>query len=235
METAYGLTGKSSADGKTTIVVHRIPFLSLKPADIADPDTIPDATLRQALRAATGSRTGKEFEQALHSFAKYHPVFKNIRHIRVREPLNVIPIRDRDGNAYKAYKGGSNARYNVWSLPDGAWRAYVVQMFEAHQPGHQDARPHPAAKKILCLRQNDLVAVERDGGPREILRVVKFTQNGQMTLVGHTEAGALAERDKNPNDPFKLSSPTVAGLKKMKIRQVYVDPVGRVFDPGPRD
>lgn len=231
MDTAYGLTGEMAADGKTPIVVHRLPFFSLKPKDI---DALQDGALRAALQAAVRGREGKPYEQALARFAKEHPLFKGIRRVRVREALNVIPILDRNGRAYKGYKGGSNARYNVWALPDGTWRHDVVSMFDAHQSTHQDPRPHPAAKKILCLRQNDLVAVERDGGMREIMRVVKFTLNGQITLIGHAEGGALAERDKNPNDPFKIYSPTAGGLRKMKIRQIRVDPIGRVFDPGPR-
>lgn len=234
METAYGLTGETAADGKTPIVVHRVPFLSLKPKDIADPLCLPDFALREALRAATGQLTGKAFEQALAAFAKNHPLFMGIRHVRVREPLTVIPIHDKTGLAYKAYKGGSNARYNVWRLPDGTWQHEVVSTFDAHQAGHQDSRPHPAAKKILCLRQNDLVAIERNGGTPEIMRVVKFTLKGQITLAGHTEGGALTDRDKSPNDPFKLYSPTASGLQKLKARQVRVDPIGRVFDPGPR-
>lgn len=234
MDTAYGLTGETAADGKTPIVVHRVPFSSLTPKDIADPLCLPDTALREALRAATGQLTGKAFEQALAQFAKGNPLFKGIRHVRVREPLTVIPIRDKTGQVYKAYKGGSNARYNIWRLPDGTWQHEVVSMFDAHQAEHQNSRPHPAAKKILCLRQNDLVAIERNGGAPEIMRVVKFTLNGQITLVGHMEGGALADRDKNKNDPFKLYSPTVSGLQKLKIRQVRVDPIGRVFDPGPR-
>jgi CRISPR-associated endonuclease Csn1 len=233
-DTAYGLTGDVAADGKTPIVVHRVNFSSLKPADIADPLRIPDPVLRNALSAATRGLTGKPFEQALACFSTKHPVFKGIRHVRVREPLNVIPIRDREGKAYKAYKGGANARYNVWALPDGTWRHDVISMFDAHQKAHQDIRPHPAAKKILCLRQNDLVAVERNGAPREIMRVVKFTLNGQITLAGHVEGGALDKRDKDPGDPFKIYSPSVGGLKKMNIRQIRIDPLGRVFDPGPR-
>ena len=232
MDTAYGLTGETAADGKTPLVVHRVPFSSLKPQDI---DELQDDTLRAALQAAVRGLDGKLYEQALARFSREHPLFKGIRRVRVREALNVIPISDRSGRAYKAYKGGSNARYNVWALPNGTWQHDVISMFDAHQPAHQDPRPHPAAKKILCLRQNDLVAIERDGGTREIMRVVKFTLNGQITLIGHAEGGALAERDKNPNDPFKIYSPRAGGLRKMKIRQVRVDPIGRVFDPGPRE
>src|SRR3546814_10293265 len=72
--------------------------------------------------------TGKPFEAALKHFRETHPVFKGIRRVRVREPLNVIPIRDKAGRAYKAYKGDANARFDVWRLPSGKWTADIVSM-----------------------------------------------------------------------------------------------------------
>lgn len=234
-DTAYGFTGQVAADGKTPIVVHRVPFASLKPADIISPDRIPDEALRDALFAATRDLTGKPYEQALARFAKQDPVFQGIRRVRVREPLNVIAIRDKNGRPYKGYAGSSNDRYNVWHLPDGKWEHRVIQTFDAHKPYFIEDRPHPAAKKIMCLRQNDLIAVERGGIPIEIMRVVKFTLNGQITLAPDNEGGKLADRHKNPNDRLQIINPTVSGLKKMKARQIRIDPLGRVFDPGPRD
>lgn len=235
-DTAYGLTGQFAADGKTPIVVHRVPFASLKPGDIADPTRIPDQALRDALFAATRDLTGKSYDQALARFAAQHPVFKGIRRVRVREALNVIPIRDKEGRPYKAYKGDSNARYDVWRTPDGKWVADIVSMFDAHRPDIGDRRPHPAAKKVLSLRQNDMLAVERDG-EKQILRVVKFSSTGQITLAPQNEAGALKARDASPQDvdPFKYIYSSGSGLKKMRARQIRIDPLGRVFDPGPRE
>lgn len=244
-DTAYGLTGLKAADGKTPIVVHRIPLASLKPAQIADPDCIPDETLRNALWLATRDCSGKAFDQALARFAKDgsgldkhgNPLFKGIRRVRVREPLNVIPIEDASGQAYKAYKGDANARYDVWRLPDGKWQADVVPMFDAHAPLAEDRRPHPAAKKVLSLRQGDVIAVEREGTARELLLVKGFNQHGRLTLAAPNEAGTLKARDAQPNDidPFKYTYLSPGSLKKAKARQVRIDPLGRVFDPGPRD
>lgn len=232
-DTAYGLTGLTSDSG-LPIVVHRVPLLSLKPADITDPIRIPDAALQRALWRATEGLSGKEFEAALAKFSKSDPVFKGIRHVRVREGLNVIRIKDRAGRAYKGYQGDSNSRYNVWRMPDGKWTHQVITTFDLHQPGFVEQRPHPAAKKVLSLRQNDLIAIERDGAPRQIMRVQKYGQNGQIFLIEHNEAGKMADRDKSPNDPFKLWGPGTSALKKMKARQIRIDELGRIFDPGPR-
>lgn len=240
-DTAYGLTGLVAADGKTPIVVHRVPLMSLTPDDIADPIRIPDLPLRNALADATrrfsDKKFKKEFDLALVRFAKTHPVFKGIRRVRVLEPLNVIAIKDRAGRAYKAYKGDANARFDVWRLPDGKWVSDTVSMFEAHQAGSAKRRPHPAAKKILSLRQNDLLAIEREGsGDAQIVRVVKFSAKGTIALAADNEAGPLKARDAAPRDvdPFKYILSSASGLKKLSARQVRVDPLGRIFDPGPR-
>lgn len=240
-DTAYGLTGDFGPDGKTPVVVKRVDFFSLDAKDIADPDRIRDATLRDELQRATAGKTGNDFERALASFKRDHPQFKGIRHVRVlgeragTPTLNVIPIKDNQGRAYKAYKGNANARFLIWRMPDGTWKHDTISVFKAHQAGFAPPRPHPAAKKILDLRQNDLIAIDRGGGP-EFMRVVKFSESGQVTLAAHNEAGALKARDTASNDvdPFKYIAPTAGGLKKIKARQVRIDPLGRVFDPGPR-
>ncbi|MFD1611985.1 type II CRISPR RNA-guided endonuclease Cas9 [Sphingomonas tabacisoli] len=231
-DTAYGFTGDMAADGKTPIVVHRVPLMGLKPADISNSERIPDPTLRAALHRATEGRSGKEFEAALAKFSKDH----GVRRVRVREPLNVIPIRDKQGRAYKAYKGDANARFDVWRLPNGRWTSDIVSMFDAHERDSKERRPHPAAKKVLSLRQNDMVAIERNRSAPEIVRVVKFSGNGQIALAEHNEAGALKARDATPNDldPFKYILSSAGGLKNLKARQVRIDPLGRIFDPGPR-
>jgi CRISPR-associated endonuclease Csn1 len=248
-DTAYGLTGDVATDGRTPIVVHRVPLMSNKPADISDPDRIPDPTLRAALHRATDGLSGKAYEAALAGFAKTHPQFAGIRRVRVREPLNVIRIHDRNGKPYKAYKGDANARYDVWQMPNGKWMHDIVSMFDAHQRPHelteeekaagkkvQPKRPHPAAKKVLSLRQNDMLAIERNGGAPEIVRVVKFSTIGAIALALHQEGGALKARDAAPSevDPFKYIYSSGGGLKNLKARQVRIDPLGRIFDPGPR-
>lgn len=234
-DTAYGLTGDTNAKG-VPMVVHRVPLGSLKPADIADPERIPDPVLRDALARATEGKCGKDYDAALAWFAQQDSQFAGIRRVRVREPLSVIPIKDTSGRVYKAYKGDSNARFDVWRIPDGKWVSDIVSMFDAHQPAQAERRPHPAAKKILSLRQSDMLAIERDGGAREIVRVVKFSGNGGIQLAGSTEAGALKARDATPQglDPFKYINSSAGGLKKIKARQVRIDPLGRIFDPGPR-
>jgi CRISPR-associated endonuclease Csn1 len=233
-DTAYGFTGQMAPDGRVPIVVHRVPLLSLKTGDISSSDRIRDVPLRKALHAATRGETEKTLPGALTRFSRSHPHFRGIRGLRVCEPLTLVPIRDDAGRVYKGYKGDANARYDVWRLPDGKWVPDVVPLFDAHQREAPDRRPHPAAKKVLSLRQNDMLVLEHDGRMR-CARVVKFSTNGQLVVADAHEAGALKARDASRDDPFKYIYMSASSLKRARARQIRVDALGRVGDPGPRD
>ena len=116
-------------------------------------------------------------------------------------------------------------------------RGYTGARALQKRAGDKKAKPHPAAKRVLSLRQNDLIAVEREGGPREIMRVVKFAGGGQITFASDNEAGALKARDAEAKDidPFKYFYSSASGLQKAKARQIRLDELGRIFDPGARD
>jgi CRISPR-associated endonuclease Csn1 len=231
-DTAYGLVHD---DNGNPVAVHRRPFLSLRPKDLP---AIRDSQLRAWLEANTKGLDGKDFTARLMKLRQQdgHP-YKRIRRVRVVERLSLIPIHDAAGRAYKGYKGDANFRYDVWEMPDGKWRADIVTMFEAHRPDidWQARRPHPAARKVLSLKQNDMVAYEQPGVGPTIGRVVKFNTAGQIYFAGHLEAGALKARDADTDDPFKYFSKSANGLREVKARQIRVDEAGRVFDPGPRD
>ena len=226
-DTAYGFTGQTDAKGNT-IVVRRKPLGGLKPADIP---CIRDRDLRAALHDWIDGLDGKGLERALAEFPSKGPLqFRGVRRVRVTEPLTVIPIRNREGKAYKGYKGDSNYRYDIWEMPDGKWRSQVVSMFDAHQPGVQD-RPHPAAKRVMSLFRDDMLAIERGSGERELVRVVKFSEN-QFAVAPPNEAGALKARDADKGDPFKYIYPSPNTLKSWRARKVDTDEIGRVRDPG---
>ncbi len=231
-ETAYGLTDEKDDKGNK-VVVTRENFLSLESKDIP---TIRDPNLQAELYSATQGLDKKEYQEALLRFARNHKLYKGIRHVRVLLPRNVIEIKDKTGKAYKGYMGNSNYRYDVWETLDGKWNSEVVSMFDAHQPKWRSEfhKNNPTARKVLSLQQNDMVAYNDPEKGYVIARIVKFGQNGQIFFAPHNEADVSA-RDSNKNDPFKLTVKTATGLKKMQFRQIRVDEMGRVFDPGAQD
>ena len=231
-DTAYGLTGEKDERGND-IVVHRVPLSALTKREHIN--GVRDPVLRAALLSWTDGYDGKAFDERLRQFPRLGPLpYRDVRRVRVVEPLSVIPIRDRNGRVYKGYKGDSNFRFDVWELKDGKWVAEVTSMFDAHQPGWSSAvrAGNPTAKKVLSLQQGDLVAVEPEGGERKLMRVVKFSVNGQLTLAGHAESGDLRARNKDASDPFRYTAPTAGGLQRLRARQVRIDEVGRILDPG---
>lgn len=230
-DTAYGFTGETDAKGNS-IVVRRVPLNSFK--KLADLERVRDPDLKAALCQHLDGLEGKAFEKAIGEFGEreWHP-YRDIRRVRVVEPLTVIPIRDRNGRIYKGYKGDSNYRYDVWELSDGKWVNEVVSMFDAHQPGWLSGvrAANPTARKILSLHRDDVLAIERNGGDRELVRVVKFSEK-QFAVAPPNEGGALKGRDADKEDPFKYSYPSPNTLKAWHARQVRIDEIGRVLDPG---
>ncbi len=229
-DTAYGPTQLTDSKGAPIVVRRKAIAEFSKYADLA---AIRDEHLKTALQAATAGLGGKDFEQAVLAFSKRPGIYRNMRRIRILETLKTIGIRDRNGIVYKSYKGDSNDRFEVWQMPDGKWIAGAVTTFEANQLQencHND-RPHPAAKKVLKLRQHDMLAIDLDG-TTSICRVVKFGQS-QIVLAPHHEAGALKKRDAELADPFRYINRSAGSLKRDNARQVRIDLLGRIFDPGP--
>src|SRR3546814_14297641 len=93
-------------------------------------------------------------------------------------------------------------------------------MFDAHRPDQSDRRPHPAAKKVLSLRQNDMLAIDRDGVEAAIVRVVKFSTIGAIALAPANEGGALKARDAMADDPLRYIYSSAGRRKTLKARQI---------------
>ncbi len=229
-DTAYGFAGEERKG--VPLVVHRVPFASLTEKDLP---LIRDRALADALHGAIAGLSGKDLAAALQRFAG-EGKYRGIRHVRVIEPISVVPIRDKAGRIYKGYKGDANYRYDVWEMPDGKWVEDVITMFDAHRSeGSPEARrPHPAARRVLSLHQNDMVAYDHPKDGHTIARVVKFSP-GMVAFAGNREGGALKTRDVDPGDPFKYFYKSAGAMRGVNLRQVRVDEVGRVFDPGPQD
>lgn len=226
-ETAYSII-----DG--THVASRTDLLSVKPAQLQDEPgrsgQIRDPQLRKALRAATADKTGKDYENALREFAAKPGPYQGIRRVRIVTPLQEqarVPVPAQE--PIKAYQGGSNHCFEIWRLPDGKIEHQVITTFEAHTVDELK-RPHPAAKRLLCVHKGDMVALERDG--QTIIGHVQKTDiaNG-LFIVPHNEANADA-RNRDKSDPFKWIQIGARPAVAAGIRRVSVDEIGRLRDGG---
>ena len=245
-DTAFGLSGEATKTGQL-LVVTRKPLDSLKPTQIARTEPgkggmIRDTDLRQKLAVATKGKEGKDFDAALAAFAAKKGPYQGIRHVRLIEPLSVAPISNGKERPTKAYVTRGNHRYEVWKMPDGKYRDWVVPNFYAHKADLAfDARPaipatcqrpHPAAQMVLRLQKNDMVCLEDGSGHKVIATVEKFDGNGTIEMIPHTEANAADRYSKNKADNVYIRR-TANTLVKAKARRVHVDEMGRLRDPGP--
>ena len=236
-DTAYGPTGETDDQGNE-LVVRRIPITDIgKPADIMKIRTNAHghSELRDRLWQATRDLEGKAFEQAVVEFASSDAKFKGIRHVRIAEIASPVWITHGKGRHKKGYLPGGNDRFEVWELSCGTWDAEVVTMFDAHRPDFvpRMRREHHNARKIMSLKKGDMVAYnDPETGNRIVAIVRKFDQrNKQLYLDPHNEAGDLDKRERERT--YKPLRPRPNPLKGYKPRQVRIDEIGQVFDPGP--
>lgn len=258
-DTAYFPVSEPGKDGASEVETRRV-IASFE--TMAEIESILDRPLRDALKAFVEEKLkgGGKFTDACAAFAEE----TKIRKVRMRERLRVIPIRDRAGRVYKAYKGDSNDYMEIWRLPTGAWTGQAISTFDANQHNRvARARPHPAAKLLMKLYNDDLIRLVDDSGTERTMRVVK-TSKQTVVLADHFESGNLKDRNdgtskakkaiaagtmvpnrdskRPPREPnavlaetggFEYLSRAVSKLPDLQFRKIHVSPAGRVSDPGP--
>jgi CRISPR-associated endonuclease Csn1 len=226
-------------------VAHRVPVASLTgwtpektAAAIADP------RLRAHIDAALAA--GDKTKQAAALAVIPHDAAGTVvRRVQVAERLDgTAAIADRrTGRPYKRVKLDANHRAEFWKLPSRGPKAGEVAMLvvpmleaaraaEARRLGRQtpDTRPHPAARLLMTLHKDDIVAFGL-GAERRFLRVVKF-RDGQVNLAEVHEGGSLKARDADKSDTFKYVNASVSRLRTEHARKIFVDAAGRVRDLG---
>ncbi len=226
-------------------VAHRVPIQSLAGWSAEDVTTaVPDPDLRARILGALAA-DGKPAQAAALAQVAHDPD-SAVRHIQVRERLDgTAAIKDRrTGRPYKLVKLDANHRVEIWRLPGepGAPARPVMCVIALMQAAMDaelarlgrpvpDRRPHPAARLLMRLHKGDVVAFGNGAG-RRLLRVIKY-RSGQVTLATLHEAGNLKARDAEKDDPFKYVNAGVTRFREERARKVFVDPAGRVRDPGP--
>jgi CRISPR-associated endonuclease Csn1 len=242
-ETAYGAVRGAEYGGPNVVV--RKPIASLAAWSPADAQAhVRDPLLAARIAEALGASDAKTRQNALADMRD--AAGANVRRIRTWERLEgTKAIADRaTRKTYRVVKLDANHRVEFWRLPaiDGKPGRVVMQAVplfnaaadaEAKRLGRPvaDRRPHPAARLMMRLHKNDMVAFGV-GAERQILRVVKFRSN-QVNLAPHNEAGNLKARDADKADSFKYVNASIVSLARAGARKVYVSASGQVSDNGP--
>ena len=226
-DTAFGIVQPPNDEG-VSMVVRRKPLVDLSEKDITK---IRDIRLANDVEEYI-ENSSLGFKDALKKFSQDRKIYR----CRLIEPMTVIPIKDKNNTAYKAYKGDGNYCYEIFELENGKWDGKIISNFQANQNDYKLFRLDSKAslKQSFCgqplvmrLCANDVIAITQN--ERQLLRVVKIS-SGVITLAAINEANTDA-RNRDKNDPFKLFSKSPNGLKSLDARRVFIDSIGRVKDP----
>lgn len=226
-ETYYGRI----SDGRkknTGIYATRKPFLNIENKEKKVLE-VANRTIRDDLLEKLSTKpTNKQWQDFLAQYAKKH----NVRRVRVHIEKSddvMIPVKDKTGKPYRYVQGGNNYCADIWCTDKGKkagkWQSEIISMFDAHQPDFtpQWRKDNPTAWRVMRLQINDMVAFENDG-IKEIRRVKKIRTDGRVYLRNHLIA-------KEEGDKLSIGAPA-STLQKMNARKIYVDPLGKVKDPG---
>lgn len=216
-DTAYGIVGEYK-EGIVSTVRHKVPITSITGTNINQVENNFIKESIQNLIADFGS--GSSLEAAINEFSNK----TGIRRVSLTEKLSVVPIKDKTGRIYKAFKPDDNYCYDIHA--NGTkWEGKIISRFEANTKG---------AKKfdnvLMRIIVGDTLCCEINEKKNYYL-VLGITK-GKITLAELFEAGNLKERDRDKNDYFKYILKAPSKLKDLKTRIVHVDECGFVYDPG---
>ena len=245
-DTAYGIIDLAP-NGPSNVVLRKA-LTGMKPKDL---DSVRDRVLQAALKSlwdsvsAAGGKWADFATRAASAGVLVSGRRQRVRSVRLVSKERVIPIKDREGKAYKGYLPGSNEFADVWQMRDGGWQIVVVPTFDANQldfdigkfrpvtsKGEFRERPDPAAKRLMRLHIDDMGALG-EGKERRIVRVRKIinaTSGIWVVLDPHSEANVPARVGKD----MRENRYSALQLQKLGFRKIGVDEIGRVLDPGPR-
>ena len=216
-DTAYGIVDEFK-EGTVSTVRHKIPITSITGSNI---NQVENSFIRESIQnliADFGS--GSSLEAAINEYSNK----TGIRRVTLTEKLSVVPIKDKTGRIYKAFKPDGNYCYDIWANGN-KWEGKIISRFEANSKNF--------SKKQNCLMRlfvGDTLCCELNE-QKKFYHILGIT-DGKVTLAEIHEAGNLKERDRDKKDYFKYIFKAPSKLKDFKARLVHVDECGFVYDPG---
>ncbi len=219
-DTAYGIVGEFK-DGEVSTVRHKIPITSITGSNF---NQIQDESIRYGIQSLIAeSSSDAALKDAINEYASK----TGIRRVTLVEKLSVVPIKDKSGRIYKAFKPDGNYCYDIWANGD-KWEGKIVSRFEANTKG---TKKHN--NLLMRIFVGDTLCCEIDSV--KVLYHVLGITDGRITMVEHFEAGNLRERDRDKNDYLKYIVKSPNTLKPLKTRIIHIDECGFVYDPGFRE
>ena len=193
-------------------------------------NSIKDELIREKLNNETYGLKGKELTAAIQKWCRDRGIRRLKCYYYKTTIENMIPIKDKNGKAFKYFEGDSNAYIDIYADQKiEKWQGEVVSRFDANTPKGFIAewqKNHPTAIKIMTLRINDTVKMNADDRGRGFYRVQKMSARG-VTFAPIHEAN-VDSRNRNKEDDFKFITKSASALQKLKTHKVHISPTGLV-------
>ncbi|MBE6410920.1 MAG: type II CRISPR RNA-guided endonuclease Cas9 [Opitutales bacterium] len=229
-DTAYGRIGGNDTDEKITLV-KRVPLdsIELKEDKIEE---IANLKIRNDLlnifheihsTPTTEKAKQNEWLSRLQQYAQENKVRRLRIHIANREIKKLIPIKDKkSGKVYKYMDNAESYCIDIYKPSNSdKWQFEVINMFEAHKNEMPQWRKNDShAKLVMRLFKRDTIAYE-ENGEYKVAVITNIATHGQLGMLG------LMQANVEGNHPKKMPG----ALQKLNARKVYVDEIGRIFDP----
>lgn len=216
-DTAYGIIGEYK-EGVVSTVRHKIPITSITGSNF---NQIQNESIRYGIQdLMANSSSDAALKDAINEYASK----TGIRRVTLVEKLSVVPIKDRFGRIYKAFKPDGNYCYDIWANGD-KWEGKIVSRFEANTKGVKKLN-----NLLMRIFVGDTLCCEIDN--TKTFYLVLGITDGIITMVEPYEAGNLRERSRSKTDYLKYTFKSPNALKPIKARIVHVDECGFVYDPG---
>jgi CRISPR-associated endonuclease Csn1 len=244
--TAYGAAERRQSDepGVATkaLVHHYIPLASIATRKAEDVrKAVIGSWLSESIARLleTHHSEKRALAGALEEFGKRY----GIRRIRWRESQTVIPIASRNSSGiYKFVVGDGNYCYEIYAGKNGKWASDgIVSMFMANGAAYRSfqssveyrSRTFSGSPLIMRLIPGDYVRV-RVGDTDLVYRVQQITK-GKIILAYHLGAGDQTRDPLHVPGIQPVMTVAPSSLQSLHGRRVFVDILGRVFDPGFKD
>jgi len=186
----------------------------------------------------------KILRQKLTAFSKNTGI-RRVRILNISNPIKIITHPNGEKSKHlKALIPSENHHISFWRMPDGKIEIRSASMFEAraNATNPETFKPHPAAKLLMKLHKRDVVKILHNG-EEKIAKIKtlspgsKKIEHGDIHLVEHFEGGELDKRhkeDKNSGgNGIIIFIKMGRALDIHQMRKLYIDPTGKVYDPGP--
>ena len=210
-ETAYGGVKDIKDFSNEIEVIHYVDIMSL--------DKITKKNLEDVISSKIKEDFKKEIEKnnkITKDFLQDYHKKTGIRRVRLKGKETVIPIKNRSGHIYKAFKPGSNYVIKLFQNTEGKWDGKVITTFAANQ--NKMLLP----KKNSTLKQGDILFFKEN-----FWRLVKFDKNKILVFVKHFISGNPDNLRKDPNTKNLFSQKNISSLEKTKPKKVDISPAGK--------